>query len=419
MSILRSYLNSAAVILKTYTGTEPFHLYIKKYFTANKKFGSKDRKQISSLCYNFFRLGKALKNISAEERILLGTFLCGDNNELLQNLKPEWNDHLQKPLIEKLDFLNKQFEEEKIFPFADELSGEVDAEKFNISFLSQPKLFLRVRPGNTKKVTGKLSGAGIQYQLSGNCITLSAGSKIDSVIELDKEAVVQDYNSQRVGEFLLSVRREPSDREAVVQDYNSQRVGEFLLSVRREPSDRVWDCCAASGGKSIMAFDINPKIELSVSDKRESILENLKKRFAKAGINKYNSFVADLSTQQNVQASEKFGVQTRYDLIICDVPCTGSGTWARTPEQLYYFKHQQIEKYAALQKQIVKNVIPYLKEGGKLLYITCSVFKKENEDAVNFIKENFNFSIDKQQLLKGYEMQADTMFAALLTAPAV
>ncbi len=389
-----SHLNSAAAILASYSGNEPFHLFIKKYFSANKKFGSKDRKQISSLCYNFFRLGKAAKEMGLEEKILTGTLLCENKNSpLIENIKPEWKDLMEGSVEKKLAAIDHPLSIENIFPYKDDLSNGIDAQQFRLSFLTQPKVFLRVRPGNTKKVTGKLSGAGIQYQLSGDCITLSAGSKIDSVIELDKEAVVQDYNSQKVGEF--------------------------LSSVRLEPSDRVWDCCAASGGKSIMAFDINPEIELSVSDKRAYILENLKKRFANAGINKYNSFVADLSSQQHVQTPEKFGVQTRYDLIICDVPCTGSGTWARTPEQLYYFKHQQIEKYAALQKQIVKNVIPYLKEGGKLLYITCSVFKKENEDAVNFMKEEFNFSIDSQQLLKGYEMQADTMFAALLTAPAV
>ncbi|HEY8690484.1 MAG TPA: hypothetical protein VIM07_14710, partial [Chitinophagaceae bacterium] len=54
-----SYVNSAVAILKLYHGNEPFHQFIKKYFSTNKKFGSKDRKQISSLCYNHFRLGNA------------------------------------------------------------------------------------------------------------------------------------------------------------------------------------------------------------------------------------------------------------------------------------------------------------------------------------------------------------------------
>ncbi len=126
-----------------------------------------------------------------------------------------------------------------------------------------------------------------------------------------------------------------------------------------------------------MAYDINDEVQLTLSDKRRSILETLRKRFAKAGIKNYHSFVADLTTDNRQLPTVKF------DLIIADMPCTGSGTWARTPEQLYYFDKKQIEKYSMLQKQIVENIIPYLKPGGHLLYITCSVFKKENHYLLN------------------------------------
>ncbi len=105
-------------------------------------------------------------------------------------------------------------------------------------------------------------------------------------------------------------------------------------------------------------------------------------------------------------------------MIIADVPCTGSGTWARTPEQLLYFRKEQIEKYTSLQKKILQNVIPHLKKGGHLLYVTCSVFKKENEEIVTFIQEELHLTLINMEILKGYEMKADTMFAALFTVPA-
>ena len=385
----QSYLNSAFTVLRSYNGNEPFHLYVKKYFSANKKYGSRDRKQITSLCYNYFRLGNAVKNSPIEERIVLATFLCENrSSEFLEVIKPEWNDVIELSLKEKLSVVSLQFSIQNIFPYKDELSEGIDAEKFNASFLIQPDLFLRVRPGNYKRVTGKLAGAGLQYRLiNENCISLPNSSKINDVLELDKEAVVQDYNSQRVGELIqLSIA-------------NCQ------LPIS------IWDCCAASGGKSIMAYDINPEIELTVSDKRESIFENLKKRFATAGIKKYNSFVADLS-------NSKFKIQnSKFDLIICDAPCTGSGTWARTPEQLFYFKKDAIEKYAALQKKILENVVPHVKPGAELLYITCSVFKKENEDVVAYIKEKFKLKLKEMKILAGYESKADTMFSALFTVP--
>jgi len=364
----------------------PLHLYLKTYYKEHRKHGSNDRKLISALCYSYFRLGFAAKNIPLEERVLMGFFLCQHSpSDLLQFFKPEWNAAINKTPEKKFAVLNL---DSKIFPFKDELSNEIDFEKFNISFLKQPKLFIRIRPGYENSVPAKLQAANITYEvISQSCITLPNASKVNNVIEMDKEAVIQDFNSQRVGEL---IRLMIGDQQATIN---------------------VWDCCAASGGKSIMAYDINPAIQLTVSDKRESILKNLRLRFEKAGIKNYSSFTADLATENHRPAIQKF------DLIIADVPCTGSGTWSRTPEQLYHFNQKQIKKYSHLQKQIIKNAMPYLKPAGYFLYITCSVFKKENEDVVSFIKDNFEMNMIVMEALKGYEMAADTMFAALLKAP--
>ena len=389
-----SHLNSAAAILASYSGNEPFHLFIKKYFSANKKFGSKDRKQITSLCYNYFRTVHAVKNITIEESILVGTFLCENKpSEFLEIIKPEWNVFIQEPFKKKLVIINEQLAVKDIFPYPDELSKEINVVKFHESFLIQPDLFLRARPGNTQRVTGKLSGAGLTYKLICDaCICLPNGSKVNTILELDKEAVVQDYNSQRVGDFFK------------------------LQTTNHKLQTSIWDCCAASGGKSIMAYDKNPKIDLTVSDKREPILNNLHKRFARAGIKNYHSFIADLESSTFIP---QFAVHnSKFDLIICDAPCSGSGTWSRTPEQLYYFKKKRIEEYSALQKKIIENIVPYVKPGGKLLYITCSVFKKENEDIAAYAEEKFKLILNRIEVLKGYEMKADTMFAALFTVPA-
>ena len=172
----------------------------------------------------------------------------------------------------------------------------------------------------------------------------------------------------------------------------------------------MWDCCAASGGKSILAFDLMRNIELTVTDTRKNILENLEARFLKAGIKNYTSFVCDLSLNP---LPVKMKQLQPFDFIIADVPCSGSGTWARTPEQLKYFSKENIEKYALLQQKIVCNAGNFLKAGGYFLYITCSVFKKENEDNVEFIKNELHFDLIEFRYLKGYEMQADTLFAAL------
>ena len=100
-----------------------------------------------------------------------------------------------------------------------------------------------------------------------------------------------------------------------------------------------------------------------------------------------------------------------FDLIICDAPCSGSGTWSRTPEQLAFFHPDRIGHYAKLQRAIVSNAIPYLKKNGMLVYITCSVFKKENEETITFIRDKFSIQSSPMELLKGYDKKADTLFA--------
>lgn len=395
MSRFHSYLNSAVAILSLYKGEEPFGPFIKKYFAANKKYGSTDRKIISHLCYCYFRTGKSMQGIPVEERILTGLFLQShEPNSLLEELKPAWNQQTGLSIREKISFLQQVDYSTTLFPWVNELSKDINKEAFVFSHLVQPDLFLRLRPGKEEQVKQKLRKAGISFQLiTADCIAMPNSSKIDGIIELDKEAVVQDYSSQRVGEFMKMVRP-----------------GQDL--VRWGPSDplRVWDCCAASGGKSIMAKDILGDIDLIVADKRESILLNLEKRFQQAGITDYESFVVDLSKPLQNSLST-------FNLVMADVPCTGSGTWSRTPEQLFYFKAAVIDEYAVLQKKIVSNVITQLEPGGYFLYSTCSVFKKENEEVVDFIREQFHLQLVKMELLKGYSVKADTLFAALLKKP--
>ncbi|HEY1113391.1 MAG TPA: Fmu (Sun) domain-containing protein, partial [Chitinophagaceae bacterium] len=90
-----SYIQSAARMLQEYRGDQPFATWLKAYFSANKKFGSRDRKQVSHLCYSFFRLGRAFMDTPAEERILIAQFLASDApNAFLQELRPEWNNRV-------------------------------------------------------------------------------------------------------------------------------------------------------------------------------------------------------------------------------------------------------------------------------------------------------------------------------------
>ncbi len=198
------------------------------------------------------------------------------------------------------------------------------------------------------------------------------------------------------------------DQEVVIQDFSSQQIARFFTLTTRHSPLALWDCCAASGGKSLLAVDSLPNIELAVSDIRPSILRNLKERFERAGIKKYQSFVADLAH------SPLTTHHSPYHLVLCDAPCSGSGTWGRTPEQMYFFTKEKIAEYAALQNKIIGHVTPHVAKGGYLLYITCSAFKKENEEQVQAVLGSGEFELVKMEILKGYDRKADSMFAGLL-----
>lgn len=383
------YVATAATIIQHYDGATPLNDFLKKYFALHKKFGSRDRRQITNLCYCYYRLGFAELGLDTTERILLALFLCSnDPHEIISELRPAWKENITASITEKLALIGYPFSIQNIFPWQDEISEGIDATAFAESHLIQPDLFLRIRPGKKEQVIKKLDAAGISYtQPMKDCIAIANNTKIDTVIELNKEAVVQDYSSQRITGFLQTIKSEISNPKSQIS---------------------VWDCCAASGGKSILAKDVLGNIDLTVSDVRSSIIHNLKQRFTAAGITKYHSFVADLTSST---ANIKFLVP---DIIICDVPCSGSGTWGRTPEQLHFFTAEKIGYYSNLQKQILQNVLPHVKQGGYFLYITCSVFKKENEEVVDFILANSKLQLIKKEVLIGYDKKADTMFGALL-----
>jgi 16S rRNA (cytosine967-C5)-methyltransferase len=381
-----SHITSAIKIIETAKVGEPLAHHLKKTFAANKKFGSKDRKSISSLCYHFYRIGNALKNKTIEERILAATFLCNNaSNELLAALAPNFNAQIKLSLEKKCAFLDITTKE--IFPFEDELGDGIDKATFAYSFLKQPLFFVRIRPHSMVKVLAKIAADEIAYEeINTSCIALPQGTKVDELFLLNTEVVVQDRNSQQVFNYL-------------------QKPEVFI------PKDCiVWDCCAASGGKSILLYDmLHGHVDLHVSDVRAHMLNNLRTRFKEAGIKKYQAFSADLMSESKVVPEKK------YDIITCDAPCTGSGTWSRTPEQLAFFSRNKILEFAHMQKKIASTAIESLKEKGFFFYITCSVFKKENEEVVMYLKDKFHMQVLHMEYLKGYHVQADTMFVSVLS----
>ncbi len=159
-------------------------------------------------------------------------------------------------------------------------------------------------------------------------------------------------------------------------DDGSRLVAELAAATLPETPGRaaqVWDCCAAPGGKTLMLALRLPEADLlatDVSARRMSQMEGRLRRFAFAS--RVRTAVADASTPAGAT----------FDLILCDVPCTGTGTLARNPEIRVRLEPAELGRQAMRQRTILTAALARLAPGGRLLYSTCSLEPEENEQVV-------------------------------------
>ena len=392
-----SHLINIKKIVDTYSQQQPLSLFLKSFFKANKKFGSRDRKNIAQHVYNYFRLGYALRKADFNVRLQIAGYLA-DNIIIDEKL------NVEKPLIADNNLNNRinavknqfpGFNEDDIFPFADELSTGIDRTSFVKSILKRPKVFIRIRKRFEEKVKQELLQEKFKFEMiTGNTFSFEQEIKITQAKSFEK------------GWF-------------EIQDLSSQQTGLFFEA---KPYEYWWDCCAGAGGKSLLFKDKFPDTYLLLTDIRESILANASERMKKAGANNYE--IRRLETWEfgnpeignsdlNVTITN-IGVRRLFDGIIVDAPCSGSGTWARTPENISFFRKEMIKGFQAKQIAILENALQYLKPGGQLIYITCSAFKKENGDVTQQLLKTGNLKLVREQLILGYENYADVMYVAQL-----
>ncbi len=370
--------------MASYSFNEPFSRYLTQFYKSNKQMGSSDRRMNSRYCYHFFRLGKALKTLSLQERLVVAEFLCESESAAVAMFQPDWIPRITDDLPSKIAFISSIYGDflADVFPLLEDLSPAINKEEFIISHFVQPDLYIRLQKGKEDLVKKELDRQGVQYQIiAPQTLALANGTNLQQFRKIDGAYEVQDLSSQQT-----------------------------LEGVEIAPKSSWWDCCAASGGKSLLLLDKEPDIKLMVSDIRLSILRNLDERFERAGVKTYfRKKILDLSTPvENLMSGEAF------DGILLDAPCSGSGTWGRTPEMLSKIEKSDIDAYADLQKNIASNVIPYLKVGKPLVYITCSVYAQENEEVVNQLAAEFGLEVEEMRTIAGYTKKADSMFVARL-----
>ena len=162
-----------------------------------------------------------------------------------------------------------------------------------------------------------------------------------------------------------------------VMDDGSRLVGE-IAAAAMPGAKRVWDCCAAPGGKTLVLAKRLGGVEVVASDvsaKRLAQTEARLRRYAYA--ERVGFAVAD--------AAQAKGVEGEFDLILCDVPCSGTGTMAGNPEIRHRLKVEEFARQAERQRLILKGALKRLAPGGRLVYSTCSLEAEECEGVVDAV----------------------------------
>ena len=177
-----------------------------------------------------------------------------------------------------------------------------------------------------------------------------------------------------------------------IQDFSSQAVGK---SLKLKEGALVLDCCSAPGGKachiaSLLKGSGKVYARDAQKDKLRYIVENQKRLgLENMEIEHWDARVRD---ERFIQDGE--GI---LDAVLCDAPCSGLGVIGRKPDIRLHFSKEALAELQSLQREILSTVQAYVKKGGQLLYSTCSLSFKENEENRDYILQNFPFTLIKEE----------------------
>jgi len=187
-----------------------------------------------------------------------------------------------------------------------------------------------------------------------------------------------------VNSGLIINSKEFKEGKIIAQDASSYLAAKNLGV---KPNDLVLDICAAPGGKTaVLAEEMENKGEIIAIDihqhKKKLIEENMKK----LGIDIVKATVLDA---RNVNKQGR-----KFDKILVDVPCSGYGVIRKKPEILYTKNRENVEELASLQLEILNSAADILKDGGELIYSTCTIISQENtENVEKFLNERKEFKV--------------------------
>jgi 16S rRNA (cytosine967-C5)-methyltransferase len=402
-------MKQAVAALASYRYREDLNSWLKNYMKAFPSMGSRDRRELRALVYGAVRMARLFPEATVEQQIGMGqVFAAGPSSDFVQYARSRsgWDlpslpvpgtDTLQsmpEPGFDALQLCRHwaqeglSFRADDWFPAHNRISSSIDQNELLKGFLMPPRTWVRLRAGREKVVENEWCE---KAWLWGNSETTPNARWVESGRPLDS------LNSFQSGFF-------------EIQDLASQRTIRFM---NPSSGESWWDACAGSGGKSLLLHDREPGVKLFATDERQSTLQQLHERFTRAGIRSYSRYCVDIDQRDPLEQAGSFPRQ--FDAVLADVPCSGSGTWSATPDWLSRFEQHRITEFAERQFRLVSNLLPYVREGGRLVYLSCSLYADENEQVVDRLCSTFGW----QCLDQGYEQASleggDVLFGAVLS----
>ncbi|PHR57970.1 MAG: MFS transporter [Robiginitomaculum sp.] len=346
--------------------------------------GSKDRAAIGGLVHDALRRRSSIAwrmDSDSARALVLGTLVWAWE-ETLESLEAAFSDddHGPKPLLnsEKKSLSGQKDLSsapewiqadipEWVWPSFENNYGE-DAIAEGQSMLRRPPLDLRVNLLKTNREDAMKELAEfnpVACDLSPKGIRINAGTALDRLPNIQAEPV-----------FLTG--------GIEIQDEGSQLVS---LLVDAQPGEKIFDYCAGGGGKTLaMAGDMGGEGKIFAYDIDKRRLAPLYQRAMRAGAENIHMCPPPIS---------KWGkLLKKMDRVLVDAPCSGSGTWRRKPDAKWRLSPETLEVRLNEQHAVLKQAKVYVKPGGLLFYVTCSLFAEENEGQVyKFLDENPEFEL--------------------------
>ncbi len=170
-----------------------------------------------------------------------------------------------------------------------------------------------------------------------------------------------------------------------VQDQGSQ-IAALLVDAR--PGQDVLDLCAGAGGKTLaLAAAMKGEGRIIAHDSDKTRLRPIFERLQRSGAKNVEVVAAS-------DADALAEMAGRFDRVVIDAPCTGSGTWRRRPDAKWRLKPRNLEQRQKEQREVLAQAAPLVKPSGRLVYITCSLLPAENTEQVTaFLAANPDFSL--------------------------